>query len=196
MSLLVNGDGEVVSNRTHQMSDRLPWRLFGLVYAHPHPQEPDTTKLRNKDGQPLPTGLDGSFADGGLIHEKEMDTRRQAMQAACLNCHGTNWVKGHWKRMENTIERSNVDVLTATNIMQDVWKADAADGKTNPFDEGIEKKWTDIWQFYANTIRFASAMGGGGDYEVYADGHYHLTQALLEMNDWASHHRAVSPKKK
>ena len=54
----------------------------------------------------------------------------------------------------------------------------------NPFDEAIEKKWTDMWQLYANTTRFASAMGGGGDYGVYAGGHYQLTQALLELNDW------------
>jgi hypothetical protein len=43
VSLLVNTDEEVVSERTHQMSNRLPWRIFGLVYAHPHPQSPDTT---------------------------------------------------------------------------------------------------------------------------------------------------------
>jgi hypothetical protein len=195
LSLLVNEDGDVISQRTHQMSDRLPWRLFGLVYAHPHPQAPDTTTLRNKDGQPLPTGLDGSFAEEGLIDEKEMNVRRQNMQAACLNCHGTSWVKGHWRRLKNTIEKTNHDVLTATNIMRDVWASGGADGNFNPFDEGIEKKWTDIWQFYANTIRFASAMGGGGDYQVYADGNYQLTQALLNMNEWLNRYRSASPQK-
>jgi len=35
-------------------------------------------------------------------------------------------------------------------------------------------------------------MGGGGDYGVYADGRYHLTQALLEMNDWLNLHRKMS----
>jgi len=43
---------------------------------------------------------------------------------------------------------------------------------------------TDTWQFHANTIRFASAMGGGGDYGVYAGGRYQLTQASRAMNDW------------
>ncbi len=196
MSLLANGDGEAVSPRSHQMSDRLPWRLFGLVYAHPHPQAPDTTIIRNKEGQPLPTSLDGKVADDYLIDEKERNTRRQAMQAACLSCHGTSWVNGHWKRLENTIERTNADVLIATNIIEEVWQDGFADGKSSPFDEGIEKKWTDIWQFYANTIRFASAMGGGGDYEVYADGNYHLTKSLLEMNDWLNHQRMSSSKDK
>jgi len=56
----------------------------------------------------------------------------------------------------------------------------------------IEKRWTDTWQFHANTIRFASAMGGGGDYGVYADGNYQLAQALLEMNDWLNLRRKLN----
>ena len=184
VSLLVNGDEEVVSERSHQMNNRLPWRIFGLVYAHPHPQSPDTTVIRNKDGQPLPTSLDGTFAAKFLIDPREQDTRRKSMQAACLNCHDTSWVKGHWQRFENTIRTTTGDIRIATGIMEDIWQSGYAELKLNPFDEAIEKKWTDTWQFHANTIRFASAMAGGGDYGVYADGRYQLTQALLEMNDW------------
>ncbi|NNL75166.1 MAG: hydroxylamine oxidase [Desulfobacterales bacterium] len=184
VSLLVNTDEEVVVERTHMMNNRLPWRIFGLIYAHPHPQNPDTTIIRNKNGRPLPTSLDGEFAAEYLIDAKERNTRRQSMQAACLNCHDASWVNGHWRRFENTIKQTNADILLATNIMGDVWQQKLADFKSNPFDEAVEKKWTDTWQFYANTIRFASAMGGGGDYGVYADGRYQLSQALLELNDW------------
>ena len=184
ISLLVNTDGDVVSERTHQMNNRLPWRIFGLVYATPHPLNPDTTVIRNKDGQPLPASLDGEFASEYLIDKKEMNKRRQAMQAACLNCHGSSWVNGQWKRFENTIRETNSDILTATGMMKDIWEKGLADATTNPFDEAIEKKWTDAWQLYANTTRFASAMGGGGDYGVYAGGRYQLTQALLEINEW------------
>jgi hypothetical protein len=184
ISLLVNPDEDLVSERTHQMNNRLPWRIFGLVYAHPHPQSPDTTVIRNKDGQPLPASLEGEFAADYLIDAKEMNKRRQNMQAACLNCHGSSWVNGHWRRFENTIHETNADILIATRIMGNIWQNGHADFKANPFDEAIEKKWTDAWQFYANTTRFASAMAGGGDYGVYADGRYHLTQALLELNDW------------
>ena len=189
VSLSVNADEEVVSERSHQMSNRLPWRIFGIIYAHPHPRSPDTTIIRNKNGLPLPTALDGDIAAAYLIDEKERDSRRKAMQAACLNCHDTSWVKGHWQRFENTIRTTNAEVLLATNIMGDIWRDGLADFNTNPFDEAIEKKWTDIWQLYANTIRFASAMGGGGDYGVYAGGRYQLTQALLEMNDWQKLHK-------
>ena len=184
ISLLVNTDEEVVSERTHQMNNRIPWRIFGLVYAHPHPLSPDTTIIRNKNGLPLPATLDGEFATEYLIDEKERETRKKAMQAACLNCHDTSWVKGHWQRFENTIEETNGDIRLASEVMGDIWREGLADFKANPFDEAIEKKWTDTWQLYANTIRFASAMGGGGDYGVYAGGRYQLSQALLEINDW------------
>ena len=184
VSLLVNNDEKVVSKRTHQMNDRLPWRIFGLVYAHPHPREPDTSVIRNKEGLALATSLDGTLAKEYLIDPEEQAARQKSMQAACLNCHDTSWVDGHWRRFENTIKKTDADVKIATDIMGDIWKGKYADLEGNPFDEAIEKRWMDIWQFYANTIRFASAMGGGGDYEVYADGHYHLSQAVLEMNDW------------
>jgi cytochrome c553 len=184
ISLLVNTDEEVVTERSHQMNNRLPWRIFGLVYAHPHPLSPDTTVIRNKNGLPLPATLDGEFAAEYLIDEKERETRKKAMQAACLNCHDTSWVKGQWQRFENTIRETNGDIRLATDVMGDIWREGLADFKANPFDEAIEKKWTDTWQLYANTTRFASAMGGGGDYGVYAGGRYQLTQALLELNDW------------
>ena len=191
ISLLVNTDEEVVSERSHQMNNRLPWRIFGLIYAHPHPLSPDTTVIRNKNGLPLPATLDGEFATEFLIDETERETRRKAMQAACLNCHDASWVKGQWQRFENTIRETNEHTRLATNIMGDVWRDGLADFKENPFDEAIEKKWTDIWQLYANTTRFASAMGGGGDYGVYAGGRYQLSKALLELNDWLNLRRKI-----
>ena len=80
--------------------------------------------------------------------------------------------------------------------MRDIRQKGLADLNAHPFDEAIEKKWTDAWQFYANTIRFVSAMGCGGDYGVYADGRYHLTQALLEINDWRELQERVAAKSK
>lgn len=188
ISLVVNTEGDVVAERSHQMNNRLPWRIFGLIYAHPHPLQPDTTVIRNKDGLPLPTDFEGGYAKQFLIGEEQMDRRRQSMQAICLNCHGTSWVKGHWDRFENTIQETNAKTLAATRIMSDIWRkgyaSGLADPKANPFDEAIEKKWVDTWLFYANTTRFASAMAGGGDYGVYADGRYHLNRRIAELSDW------------
>jgi hypothetical protein len=187
ISLLVNTEGEVVAKRSHQMNNRIPWRLFGLIYAHPHPIDPNTSIIRNNDGLPLPTDFNGEFAKKYLINAEEQKSRKQSMQKICLNCHDQDWVDGHWERFKNTIQQTNSDTLTATNIMLEIWQNGLAQGlaqEGNPFDEFIEKKWSDTWLFYANTIRFASAMAGGGDYGVYANGRYHFIQSIMEMHDW------------
>jgi hydroxylamine dehydrogenase len=187
ISLLVNADQEMVVERTHQMNNRLPWRIFGLIYAHPHPKDPDTTLIRNKKGLPLPTDFDGEMASNYLIDEKERKTRAQTMQAGCLNCHDASWVHGHWQRFENTIYKSNAATAVATDVMQEIWKAGYACGVESgcsPFDEGIEKNWANAWLFYANTIRFASAMAGGGDYGVFANGRYQLSEQIQQLSDW------------
>jgi len=187
VSLVVDTEGEVVAQRSHQMNDRLPWRLFGLIYAHPHPIEPDTTIIRNKNGQPLPTDFDGGFAAKHLISTDEMEKRRKTLQAVCLSCHGTSWVDGQWARFENTIRETNAKTLGATRIMKEIWAAGLAKGldqKASPFDEGVERRWADSWLIYANTIRFSSAMGCGGDYGVFADGRYELNKAVMDLHDW------------
>jgi len=191
VSLLINTDAEVVVERTHQMNNRLPWRILGLIYAHPHPQNPDTSIIRNKDGLPLPTDFAGGLATKFLIDEKEQNTRRHSMQAACRTCHDASWINGHWQRFENTIRETNAKTRTATQIMEEIWQQGFADPKDSPYDEAIERKWAEVWLFYANTIRFASAMGGGGDYGVFADGRFHLSKTLLELNDWLNLQKKV-----
>ena len=198
-SLVVNTEGEVVAERSHRMNYRLPWRLFGLIYAHPHPRDPDTTLIRNKDGQPLPTDFAGGFASAYLIDREEMDKRRRTLQAVCLACHGSAWVDAHWARLEKTIQETNAKTLTATRILGDIWSAGYATGPDrggSPFDEAVERRWADIWLIYANTIRFASAMGGGGDYGVFADGRYELNRAIADLHDWLELRRQLPPPKK
>lgn len=194
VSLVVDAEGEVITRRSHQMNDRLPWRIFGLIYAHPHPRDPDTTVIRNRRGQPLPTDLDGGTAAAFLIDAAEMDRRRAAMQALCLRCHGTSWVAGQWSRFESTIAETNAKTLAATRIMQEAWRAGLAAGLergANPFDEPVERRWADTWLITANTIRFASAMGCGGDYGVFADGRYELNRAIAELDEWLALRRRL-----
>jgi len=191
ISLLVNTEGDVVSQRSHRFNDRLPWRLFGLIYAHPYPRNPDTSIIRNTAGQPLPTDMNGDPAADFLITEAEQKERTVQLKQVCLNCHGSSWVNGFWQRFENTVQETNAITLTATHIISDVWAAGLAEAE-NPFDEYPERLWCDQWLFYANTVRFASAMGGGGDYGVFADGRYQMTQRLFELEDW--YRRALSNK--
>lgn len=180
ISLLATPDEDVIVPRSHQMNDRLPWRLFGLIYAHPYPSHPDTSRIRNSQGAPLPTDFDGHPAAPYLIDAAEQEKRTNAFKSICLTCHATGWTNAFWKRFENAIETTNAATLTATRILSDMWSAGCIDTGSR-FDEMPEKWWQDIWLFYANTARFAAAMGGGGDYGVFANGRYQLNRRLVEL---------------
>lgn len=187
VSLTVAGEsGEVIAERTHQMNDRIAWRLMGLIYAHAHPTSPDTTIIKNKAGLPLPTELTGEPVSPYLIDTKEQDKRNAALQKVCLSCHSEQWVKGHFARFENTIKTTNASTLTATKILLHAWEKGAARGpaqKDSVFNEAIEKKWVEHWLFYANSTRYASAMSGA-DYGVFANGRWYMNKNIQEMVDW------------
>jgi hydroxylamine dehydrogenase len=186
VSLIVSEEGDVIAERTHQMSDRIPWRLMGLIYAHPHPQSPDTSIIKNKAGLPLPTELTGEPATLYLIGSEEQGKRRETLQAVCLSCHSADWVDGHWTRFERTLETTNEMTLTATKVLLAAWDKGAAKGlaqEESIFDEAIEKKWVEQWLFFANSTRFASAMMGG-DYGVFENGRWYLSKNIQEMVDW------------
>lgn len=179
ISLVVNTGGDVLAARSHDVKSRLPYRIFGLPYAHPHPRDPDTTLIRNASGLPLPTDWDGRPADGYLLDAAQRAEARRNMQGPCLACHDRSWVDGHWKRFEHVLGETDDAVRAATEKVRAAWADGRASGPekgANPFDEWIERLWSDGWLFYANSIRFASAMAGGGDYGVFAQGRYHMSR--------------------
>jgi hydroxylamine dehydrogenase len=186
VSLITGEGGQVVAERTHRMSERLPWRLFGLIYAHSHPKSPDTSLIRNKAGLPLPTDFNGAEAAPFLIEAREKAQRLKNLQQVCLSCHSQAWVAGHFQRLEHTIQTTNQMTLAATEVMAAAWDQGLARGlaqQASPFDEAIEKKWVEQWLFYANSIRFASAMMGA-DYGVFANGRWYLRKNLQELVEW------------
>lgn len=186
VSLLTDENGEILARRTHAMNDRLSQRLFGLVYAHPHPSSPDTTIIKNKTGLPLPTELTGAAVDGFLIDPQEQLKRRSNMKQVCSSCHSKSWIDGHFERLDHTVSTTNAQTLSATKILLEAWKQKAAlgpDDRDSIFNETIEKKWVEQWLFYANSTRFASAMAGA-DYGVFANGRWTQASGLQEMKDW------------
>lgn len=195
VSLLVS-NGEILAKRTHRMNDRSSWRLFGLVYAHPHPLSADTTVIRNLAGLPLPTELTGEPVAEYLIGKEEQAARRGAMQGVCGACHSRQWSDGHFRRLDRAVETTNAMTLSATQILLSAWDRGLALGPAqgaSPFDEPLERKWVSQWLFYANSTRFASAMGGA-DYGVFANGRYFLAENLREMADWLRFLESTAPK--
>mgnify|MGYP000211547092 CR=1 FL=1 len=182
-SLLTGPQGKVIAERTHQMNDRLSERIFGLPYAHPQPQSADTSVIENKAGLPLPTELSGEPASEYLISEKEQEKRRERLQAVCSACHSEQWTRGHFEKLDRTVETSNQLTREATKLMETAWAEGLAQGPGQGgsiADEPLELLWLEQWLFYANSVRFASAMMGA-DYGVFERGRWHQHKNLREM---------------
>jgi len=182
ISGVVNSQGETLEKRNHNVGVRLSTRIFGLPYSHPQPLAPDTSMIKNKAGLHLITNLDGTPVKNAVISEKEQGKRDKRMQKLCLNCHSTSWVNGHYKKMAHMNKWADSMVKVSTGLMARAWKTGIAD-PTNPFDEYIEKLWVETWLFYANSVRFATAMGGA-DYGVFAHGSWYLSRTLEQIKDW------------
>ena len=179
-SLIVDGEGARLAARTHGYGDRLWVRLFGLIYSHPQPAQPDTTAIRNRDGQPLPITLDGEAADAFLIDVAEQERRRRDMQTLCQGCHGTQWVTLHFEKLAVTIREADDRVRQATALMERAWTEGRA-SRENLFDEPVEILWAEQWLFHANAVRYTSAMAGSPDFAAFHGGYWALSRGLLEL---------------
>jgi len=181
-SLITSPEGDVIAPRTHDFGARLWVRLFGLPYTHAQPKSGDTTVIRNKDGQPLPTAFTGEPAGEFLIDGKEQARRQAIMKGVCHACHNQDWVDGHFDKLNHTLAETDRMTRAATDLMRRAWDLGLAD-KTNPFDEPIERQWMKQWLYYANSIRLGSAMAGP-DNETFQTGWFDLTTHLREMQEW------------
>lgn len=194
-SLIVNTEGEVIAERTHQFNDRLSMRLFGVPYAQAHPISPQTHKIKNSSGLQLASDLDGTPASSYLINKEEQFLRDNKMKKVCNSCHSSSWTNNHFARLSSVIESSNEYTKVSTDLLIEIWNSGYADN-SNLFDENIERYWTEIWLIYANSIRLSAAMSGGGDYGVFADGRYQLTNKLIYMQEWLSNKQSLNKKNK
>jgi len=185
-SLLTTPDGGVIAERTHDFGARLWVRIFGLIYSHPQPKDGRTYTIQNADGLPLPTTFSGELASGDLIGGEEQERRRGAMERICRSCHASDWVEGHFARMDATIAETDRMTRSATELLTLAWDKGIAD-RSNPFDEVIERKWVEQWLFYANSIRYASAMSGP-DYATFKNGWWQSNRILREMREWLEEH--------
>jgi hydroxylamine dehydrogenase len=178
-SLLVDPEGEVIAERSHDFGARLWVRLFGLIYSHPQPAGGQTYTLKNRDGLPLPVTFKGEYALEGLLDEDQQKIRFKKMSNVCLGCHSTLWTGNHFQRFQKTVVEADRMVWAATELMLEAWQNEVAD-QANPFDEALEQKWMEQWLFYANSVRYASAMSGP-DYAAFKNGWWKLTKNLQDM---------------
>ncbi|MCS7163669.1 MAG: hypothetical protein NZ845_01540 [Thermodesulfovibrio sp.] len=179
----INVNGQVILKRTHQVSDRLPHRLFGVPYATAHPKSPDTTIARNKAGLPLFSELTGQPVTEYLIDENEQKVRLNRMKSVCSICHATSFIDRHFERLDESIKTTNEMTVQATKLLLSAWEKGVANNKDGLFNETIENLWVEQWLFYANSVRLASAMGGA-DLGVFENGRWNLSRNIQKMSDW------------
>jgi hydroxylamine dehydrogenase len=181
-SLLTSPEGDVIAPRTHDFGARLWVRLFGLPYTHAQPKSGDTSVIKNRAGQPLPTAFTGEPATDFLIDAKEQARRQKLMKGVCRSCHNQDWVDRHFEKLESTIHETDRMTKTATELIQRAWDLNLAD-PNNPFDEPIERRWMKEWLYYANSIRLGAAMSSA-DHMSFETGWFDLTENLREMQEW------------
>ena len=179
-SLVVNSSGDVVVNRSHDFGARLWVRVFGLIYSHPQPKDGNTSIIKNKDGLPLPATFANVPAGDYLINSDMQSQRKDNMKKVCTSCHSSEWAISYFEKMDNSLKEADQMVAAATNILSSAWEQKLADN-SNPFDESIEQMWIQQWLFYANSVRYASAMSGP-DYAAFKNGWWSLTKNLNDMN--------------
>jgi hydroxylamine dehydrogenase len=180
-SLIVAPGGTTLAERTHDFGSRIWVRIFGLVYSHPQPKTGRTFEIKNADGLPLPTTFAGAPALPFLVSRDEQLRRQVMMKKICSGCHGSSLVEGHFARFDSTIVDADNMTRAATQLLSRAWEKKMAD-KTNPFDEVIEQLWVRQWLFYANSVRYGSAMAGP-DYAAFKNGLWELTTNLQTMHE-------------
>lgn len=180
-SLIVNATGDEVLPRTHDFGARLWVRIFGVIYSHRQPKQGRTWEIENQMGQPMPTTFDNQHAEAFLIGRDIAREREEEMKSLCRNCHGPSWADGFFVKFDSTVAQADQMVLSATELLQKAWNEKLADPK-DPFDESIELKWVTQWLFYANSLRYASAMAGP-DYATFKNGWWDLTKNLRSMQE-------------
>ncbi|MBN1301778.1 MAG: hypothetical protein JW995_11240 [Melioribacteraceae bacterium] len=180
-SLLVDNDENIIAERTHDFGSRLWVRIFGLIYSHPQPKSPRTYEIKNSDGLPLPTNFVNVQATEFLIDKTEQSARKEKMFNVCRSCHGSNWTEKQLKKIDEVNSMADQMVFTATKMMQQAWEKGIAD-PSNPFDENIEFYWQHQWLFYANSIRYATAMMGP-DYAGFKNGWFQASHNLQKMKN-------------
>lgn len=178
-SRIISPSGALVAKRTHDFGARLWVRIFGLPYSHNQPKTPKTFEIKNQDNQPLPITFSQVPAKEYLINDMEVANRKEIMGNICKKCHSSQWANKFFAKIDTTNAHADRLVRTATEMLQDAYNTKLIDPR-NPFDEVIEYYWVNQWLFYANSVRYATAMSGP-DYAGFKNGWYYLTNNIRLM---------------
>ncbi len=87
------------------------------------------------------------------------EARRADMQKVCANCHGSDWVQGHYTQYDAAVNLYNDKfAIPAKAIMKKL--RDAGKLTPTPFDEKFEWTYFELWHHEGRRARMGAAMMG------------------------------------
>ena len=127
----MSGAGTV--HTSHDVTERLAWEI----------QAPLT--VRPSEFQPFPAKTN---------HEVERDK----MKTICKQCHGKNWVDGHFTMFDNVVEEYNEVYFKPAKAMLDDLYAKNLLSDEKFFDEKLELEYYELWHHEGRRARMGAAM--------------------------------------
>lgn len=160
----MSGAGPVKTS--HDVTERLAWEL----------QAPLT--IRPADFKPLPAKTDYKI-------------EREKMKTVCAQCHGREWIDGHFAQLDQVVEEYNTIYYAPAKKTFDSLNEKGLLDPSRMFDERMEVEFYELWHYEGRRARMGTAMMAP-DY-TWWHGFYELKKRynnfMEEANDMISHNR-------
>ncbi len=160
----MSGAGEV--STSHDVTERLSWEI----------QAPLTVRPSEFEAFPADTNW---------------KTERGKMKKICRQCHGKNWVDGHYETFDKVVKEYNQVYFKPAKEMLDKLYAEGLLDDDKFFDEKLELEFYELWHHEGRRARMGAAMMAPdytwwhGFYEVKARYNEFMTEAqhLLDTGE-------------
>ncbi len=191
MGAYTTQSGTVVANN-HDIGERISWTLRPVVSARINrvvfddgwqDDYPDTKALPTIGAKVEITR--NRLVDGALVPVKSTlkvakvitwQQRREAMQGACMNCHGQTQVAGFYEQYDDLVNLYNEKFAKVGLALMGDLIADKVISANAPYEKPVQWTWYEIWHHEGRRARMGASMNGP-DY-THWHGMYEVSKAF------------------